>query len=121
MTRNVQDSILNLSETFGQIGKLEFRVRNAISSVVLASNDEFEAHCIRDADEAELSLFQPASENNHRDGEDTHWASGPAIVKAQPIVDCLPDLKALSKAHSNPGDTAVTRSYLMAIKKLLDV
>ncbi|KNZ58067.1 hypothetical protein VP01_2001g2 [Puccinia sorghi] len=121
MTRNVQDSILNLSETFGQIGKLEFRVRNAISSVVLASNDEFEARCIRDADEAELSLFQPASENNHRDGEDTHWASGPAIVKAQPIVDCLPDLKALSKAHSNPGDTAVTRSYLMAIKKLLDV
>jgi len=121
MTRNVQDSILNLSETFGQIGKLEFRVRNAISSVVLASNDEFEAHCIRDADEAEVSLFQPASENNHRDGEEAGWASGPAIVKAQPIVDRLPDLKALSKAHSNPGDTAVTRSYLMAIKKLLDV
>ncbi|EFP77565.2 uncharacterized protein PGTG_03521 [Puccinia graminis f. sp. tritici CRL 75-36-700-3] len=121
MTNTVQSSIVNLAATLGQIGKLEFRVRDAISSVVLASNEEFEAHCIRDADEAELSLFQPASDHNHREGEEIGWASGPAVVRAQPIVDSLPDLKKLSKAHSNPGDTAVTNSYLMAIKKLLDV
>ncbi|PLW15016.1 hypothetical protein PCANC_03059 [Puccinia coronata f. sp. avenae] len=121
MARNIQSSLLSLAETFGQIGNLEIPFRNSISSVVLASNEEFEAHCIRDADEAEISLFQPTSENNHRDGEDKGWAAGPAVVRAQPIVDRIPDLKALSKGHSNPGDTAVTKSYLMAIKKLLEV
>ncbi|POW18155.1 hypothetical protein PSHT_06137 [Puccinia striiformis] len=117
-------AVSNILASLRKIGKLEFRVRNTISSVVLSSNEEFEAHCIRDADEAELSLFQPASESNtiHRgDSDGTSWASGPAIVRAQPIVDSLPEIKNLSKAHANPGDITVTRSYLIAIKKLLDV
>ncbi|KAH9460107.1 hypothetical protein MJO28_004229 [Puccinia striiformis f. sp. tritici] len=124
MTSNVETAVSNILASLRKIGKLEFRVRNTISSVVLSSNEEFEAHCIRDADEAELSLFQPASESNtiHRgDGDGTSWASGPAIVRAQPIVDSLPEIKNLSKAHANPGDITVTRSYLIAIKKLLDV
>ncbi|KAI9608495.1 hypothetical protein H4Q26_004678 [Puccinia striiformis f. sp. tritici PST-130] len=107
MTSNVETAVSNILASLRKIGKLEFRVRNTISSVVLSSNEEFEAHCIRDADEAELSLFQPASESNtiHRgDGDGTSWASGPAIVRAQPIVDSLPEIKNLSKAHANPGD-----------------
>ncbi|MBW0513413.1 hypothetical protein O181_053128 [Austropuccinia psidii MF-1] len=124
MTSSVETSIRNISASLAQIANMDFRVRHSMSDAALASTEEFEARYIRDADEAEVSLFEPLEGRGHREAEESGWAIGPPVVTAQSInIDQLQSslVQPHSKPHPHTGDAAVTRSYLMAIKKLLDV